>query len=382
MPKQSRTTTIQVIRTRKCTGATLILVVILLPALFALAALAINIAYIESSNTEVQIAVDAAARAAGRTYVLTGDQDLALAAAQEAASRNPVGNFVVPIAASDLEFGTSLRSDANSPYEFTPSENGKGNSIRLTTNNLSSGGGTGIEPVFPFFGGAFTVRPLRTAVSTQGVIDIALVVDRSGSMAYGSAEIAQYPPAPASAPPDWDFGDPVPPNARWLDLIAAVQGFISELDDSAQEELLSLSIYNHNTNTPQLLTTDYNATIQHLAAISTNFEAGGTAIGRGIYQGMYAINESSTSRPYASKVMIVMTDGVQNWGGAPEYAARAAADAGITLFTITFSDEAEQIAMQNVADIGGGEHFHAETAAQLKLAFQKIARRLPTLLTQ
>ena len=49
---------------------------------------------------------------------------------------------------------------------------------------------------------------------------------------------------PASAPSGWDFGDPVPPNARWLDLMGAVQTFIGQLKVSPGEELLGLATYN------------------------------------------------------------------------------------------------------------------------------------------
>ncbi len=360
----------------------MILIVLLLPALFALSALAINIAHMETANTDVQIAVDAAVRAAGRSYALTGDKVEALAAAREAATRNPIGSYVLPINSDDLEYGTSTRSDVTQPYQFIPSATGKGNAVRLTTNSLSSGSVPGIDPVFPFFGSAFVVRPLCSSVSTQGVIDIALVVDRSGSMAYSSSETAAYPPSPAAAPAGWDFGDPVPPDARWLDLIAAVLTFKTELEDSPQEELLALSLYNHATTTPQRLSSDYDNVMSKLNDVSVSFSAGGTAIGQGIYEGLWAVTDQAYARQHASKVIIVLTDGVQNYGPSPEWAAQDAANSGVTLFTITFSDEADEPAMQSVAQTGGGEHFHASTAAQLKTAFQNIARRLPTLLTQ
>lgn len=358
----------------------MLLIAILLPAIFALAALAINVAHMESASTEIQVAVDAASRAAGRTYALTGSRAQALAAAQEAATRNPIGNFVVPITAADIEFGNSDRLNEDSNYSFSPVSSG-GNAVRITTTSLNNGSSPGIAPLFPFFKNTFTVRPLRTATSTQSVIDVVLVVDRSGSMAYGSSEVADYPPAPASAPAGWNFGDPVPANARWLDLIAAVRTFTDELKQSPQEELLALSLYNHETTTPQTLTSNYPAVIDRLNEVSVNFIEGGTAIGDGIYEGLNAVYDPSLSRSYATKVLIVMTDGVQNYGSSPTSAAKSAANAGATVFTITFSDEAQQASMETVAEIGGGEHFHAADASQLKDAFRKIADRLPTLLT-
>ncbi len=37
-------------------------------------------------------------------------------------------------------------------------------------------------------------RPIKSAISTQMELDVALVIDRSGSMAYSATEIAGYGP--------------------------------------------------------------------------------------------------------------------------------------------------------------------------------------------
>ena len=362
-------------------AATMALIVVLLPVLFALSAFAINIAHIESVNTEVQIASDAAVRAASRSYAVHGDKDLALVAAQDAAARNPIGDFVLPLTSADLEYGISDRANASSAYVFNLSNSDSANSVRLVTRTLANSS-TGIEPLFPFFGSGFTVRPKQTSVSTQGVIDIALVVDRSGSMAYAANEVAQYPPSPATAPSDWDFGDPVPPNARWLDLIAAVDTFNTELNDTPQTELVSLSTYNDQSYTNQTLTDDYSLITSELDEISMRFDAGGTSIGRGMYEGLAAVTDNSLSRSHASRVMVLMTDGVQNVGRTPDNASWSVANAGVTLFTITFSDEADQTTMERIANRCGGQHYHAVTAEQLQEAFRDIARNLPTLITQ
>jgi Ca-activated chloride channel family protein len=52
------------------------------------------------------------------------------------------------------------------------------------------------------------------------------------------------------------------------------------------------------------------------------------------------------------------------------------------IFTVTFSDEANQAAMQQVASIGLGKHFHAPNAASLIAVFGEIAKFLPTLITE
>ncbi len=361
-------------------GATMVLIVILLPAILALSALAINIAQMETANTDIQIVSDAAVRSAGRVFALTGSKNDALQAAQEAASKNPIGNFVLPIQMSDLDFGISQRNSTDEKYSFqigTPS-----NAVRLTTQSFSDGAGQAIEPVFPFFGSSFEVRPRREAISTQGTIDIALAVDRSGSMAYSASEVAAYPPVPSNAPAGWDFGQPVPPNARWLDLIAAVQVFAGVLEKSPHEELLSLTMYNHDAIATQPLSSDYDLTIADLVQVSHAYQKGGTNIGEGMFRALKTLQDDTYQRPHASKVIVLLTDGVHNYGWNPLSASNRVSNAGAILFAITFSDEADQALMQEVAERCGGAHFHAVNGEELKEAFREIARRLPTLITK
>jgi len=359
-------------------GATLVLIVILLPVMLVLAAFAINVSQIESVRTEIQIATDAAARAAGREYLVTRDKDMALDAARDMFSRNPVGGLVIPVEIGDLEFGIGQRASVGDQYLFT--NTGNGNAVRLTTNSFADGN-IGIEPVFPFMTTG-SIKPRLLAVSTQGVIDVALVVDRSGSMAYAADEAAAFPPAPAAAPSGWEFGQPVPPNARWLDLVSAVEVFVDELNMSATEEHLSLSVYSDTRTKLRDLSSNYSPVLTELNLISNSFELGGTNIGGGMLEGMDTLTDPTLGREDASRVIVVLTDGVHNMGTDPIRAARTVARSGITVFTVTFSDEADQGQMQRVADAGGGKHFHAEDGAQLREVFQNIARSLPSLLTE
>lgn len=359
-------------------GATLVIIAVLLPMLMVLAAFAINVSHIESVRTEVQVATDAAARAAAREYLVTRDKNLALDAARDMLSRNPVNGFVVPIEFGDLEFGTGQRISAGDRYTFT--NTGDGNAVRLTTHSFADGS-DGIEPVFPFI--SFTlVKPRLTAVSTQGVIDVALVVDRSGSMAYASDEPAVYPPVPAAAPDGWDFGQPVPPDARWLDLVSAVDVFIDELNISATEEHLSLTVYNDTRTRLRDLSSNYSPVATEMNIISNSFDLGGTNIGGGMLEGMDSLVDSAHARDDASRVIVVLTDGVHNIGTDPVSAAKTAAKSGVTVFTVTFSDEADQAQMKSAAEAGGGEHFHAVDGIQLREVFRDIARSLPSLLTE
>jgi len=369
------------LQTRNRRGAMLPLILVLLPGLLVLAAFAVNLAHVESTNTEIQIACDAAVRAAGRVYSLTGDRDLALQAAREAAEQNPIGNTtVLPIADGDLMVGRSERSSANGRYEFTPTF--EGNSIRITTDSLANGEGIAVTPLLPIFGFQTEIRPRRSSISTQSDVDIALVIDRSGSMAYAVDEVALYPPNPAAAPEGWDFGDPVPDSSRWLDLIAAVDVFATTLEESPQQEMVSLTLYNDTRQTVLDLTTEYNLLFDPLSDISEQFDEGGTNVGGGMITGLRSLTDTGLARNDAVKVIVILTDGVHNSGRGPISAARAIAEEGVTVFTITFSDEAPQGVMQRVADICGGRHFHATTGTGLRQAFTDIARHLPNLITK
>ncbi|MFG0288940.1 MAG: VWA domain-containing protein [Rhodopirellula sp. JB044] len=364
-------------------GSVTVLLVVLLPVLFMLSSYAINIAYIEAVNAEVQITTDAAVQAAGRAYIQSGDENAALVAAQDAAARNQISGKTIPITASDLEFGSSLRTSMSDGYDFTPVSGGQdGNAVRLTTNALRNATSPVFSPLFPTMGVDVQIRPQRTAISTQSTMDVALILDRSGSMAYASDETADPYVNPAAAPPGWTFGDPAPPNSRWLDVVASVQSFKNYLEESPQKEKLSLSTYSDTTSTEQILTFEYQSILDGLNVHTNQFNGGGTAIGTGLYEALGAITDESVARPYAVKVMILLTDGIHNTGTSPESASWSIKDAGVTLFTITFSNEAGQNRMKNLAENCGGLHFHAVDATQLTAAFEDIARRLPSLMTE
>lgn len=360
-------------------GAMMVLIVIMLPVLFLIAAFAVNIAYIELVRTEAQIATDVACRAAGRTYAETQDINAAIAAAQTVANRNTVGGQPFPLAASDLEFGLSLRPSLASRYSFEPSATI--NAVRVTSTSFATGSST-VSQLMAGIGPSFTIGPVKSAISTQTDLDIALVIDRSGSMAYAANEPAAYPPNPAAAPVGWDFGHPVPPNARWLDAIAAVNVFLDTMNDTPQLERIGLATYNNVSAIDSHVTSNYSDIISGLNVYSLAYHEGGTNIGDGILAGVNILSASVSSRPWATRVIVVMTDGIHNTGTWPEWAAQQAANNGIMVFSVTFSNEAPQWLMQSVANIGGGQHYHAVDAVQLRDAFRDIAKQLPTLLTQ
>ena len=131
----------------------------------------------------------------------------------------------------------------------------------------------------------------------------------------------------------------------------------------------------------QVLDFDYSDTVSQMYTLSSIPINGFTNIEAGIAAGIEALT-GPEARPLAEKTMVVLTDGVFNRGAHPKFIAATAASQGITIHTVTFSDGAEQTAMQEVAAAAGGRHFHAPDAAALEQIFREIASTLPVVMTQ
>jgi Ca-activated chloride channel family protein len=372
-------------RTTHRRGAMLPLIAILLPVLLVLSSFAINLAYMELTRTELRIASDAATRAGGYALMTTGDQAAARAAAREGTTRNRVGGKATELADSDIVFGVSRRSAVSQRYSFTPGATPANSvSVNARRNAGSLSGVVGL--ITPNFAAVDSFGPTQQAISTQVEVDIVLVLDKSGSMAYGDLEssetMAAAGLAPASAPAGWRFCDAAPPKSRWIDLVKATQVFLDTINASPQQECVSLVTYNEFSQREVELSTDYSKIPRALDSYTTKYCMGLTNIHDGIADGVKSLTNPLTSRPWAVKVMIVLTDGRRTAGADPVPAAADAFKQGIAVYAVTFSKEADQAVMRQVASAGGGAHYHVSTGDELLQLFRSVARRLPTLLTQ
>jgi Ca-activated chloride channel family protein len=95
---------------------------------------------------------------------------------------------------------------------------------------------------------------------------------------------------------------------------------------------------------------------------------------------------TAKARPFASKTMVVLTDGVQNSRTIdPISAARQlVANNPLTIHTNSFGSGANKSVMQEVARIGNGRYYDVEEgdSETLTLVFQHIVNNLPTILIQ
>ena len=353
-------------RTRR-RGATMAMLAILMPVMIGVAAFAINVVYMEMTRTELQISMDIAARAAGRTLAVTEDQQQAIAAAENMLALNPYANQTLSLSETELEFGVSTRISDADRYDFAAASTP--NAVRIATNGTNT-----VPALFPTMGISLQHRPLKATICTKAELDISLVIDRSGSMSW---DIDGNRPDSAS----WQNGDPAPENSRWMDAVSAVEGFLTVMETSIHDERVALTTYSSTATTDVELTNNYYSVRDALDVHTQSFGGGSTAIGDGIIDGVEALTNQSTARPWATRVLIVMSDGLQTTGTDALAAAEQAAEDYVMVYTVTFSNEADQSSMQEVAAAAAGKHYHADDSAQLNQVFEDIARGLPTLLT-
>jgi len=361
-------------------GAMLVLIAVTLLLIVMMAAFAIDVAWMQLVKTELRTATDAASRAGAKTLSLSQDEAAARASARDAASRNLVAGTPLQMVDAEIEIGQGHQRTRNSRFVFTTGGSLK-NAVRVTGNRTAA---SADGPVNLFLGrvmGVNTFEPSQVATSTQLDRDICLVVDRSGSMMWGV--VGRGTPGGACNPPH-------PTRSRWGGLNIAVAGFLAELDNTAQLEQCGLVSYSQAGSRCDITftTSDINAQLDfeyqtirnEMTFLSSQAVAGLTNIAAGIDDGILVLTERR-ARPFAVKTMVLMTDGRKNRGIEPVISARRAARLGITIHTVTFSDEADFQRMRAVAAASGGEHFHAPNAAALERIFRQIAATLPVLLT-
>ncbi len=351
-------------------GAVLIVLAFALPVFLIMAAFAVNVAYMELTRTELRSATDFAARAGSRTLSITGSQSSALAAAQDAAARNVVAGQPLVVDPLDVEFGVATRLAAGG-YAYTP-----GGANPNAVSVLGARTGVGAE-VGLLFGDVFSTtqfEPTMQALAAQIDRDIAIVLDRSGSMASKKED---------GGSTGWEDGEAAPGNSRWVKAVEAVTDFLNALGTTPMDENVALVTFSGTATIDENLSADYSSIVPTLNNYTQAYIEGQTNIADGIEFGRQALVESGLNRPWAGQTIVVITDGVHNAGATtPSQAAATAAAEGIIIHTITFGADANQTDMIDVAAIGHGQHWHAPQKGELVQAFNDIADNSSTLLIQ
>lgn len=333
-------------------GAMLALIALLLPVLLMVVTFSIDIAYMQLLRTELRATTDASARAAAEALSREQSVTAARRAAKEVASRNRVAGEPLRLADDDIIFGRS-QITPEGLWDFVPEESPP-NAVRVVGRRT---GGSPSGPVPLFFGsllGRDTFEPRQSSVASQLDRDIALVLDRSGSM-------RQY--------------------GRWAGLNNAVAAFIREIERTEQEEQVSLIAYSSEARKYVSLSNSENfGTIRNtLARLSPD---GRTNIGDGLLTGSDSLQNDPKTRPLAAKTVVLITDGNHNTGSDPRSAARTLKSRGHVVHTISFGQEANSSLMEEVARTTGGNYYHAPNNQRLTEVFREIALTLPVVLSR
>jgi Ca-activated chloride channel family protein len=199
-------------------------------------------------------------------------------------------------------------------------------------------------------------------VETEG-IDIILAMDISGSM------LAE------------DFR----PNR-----IEAAKKVAMDFVDARVNDRIGLVIFSGESFTQCPLTTDHGIVKSLFAALRSGMVADGTAIGLGLSNAVSRLKDS----PAKSKVIILLTDGVNNAGSvAPLTAAEIAKAFGIRVYTIgvgtrgfapypvqtpfgiqyqNMEVQIDEDVMKQIADMTNGKYFRATSNAKLQEVYREI----------
>ena len=335
-------------RQRNRKGAMLVLIAIMMIGFMVAVAFSIDIAQMHLSRTELRTATDAASKAAAATLAQSQDTDLAITRGQQIAAANTVNGDPLLLDRSDFTFGRSVELGSGK-FEFS----GGGiprNSVHVDgRRTVSSRSG----PVPLFFGNIFGVEffePIADATATYIERDIVLVVDRSGSMA----------------------------GQKFADLVNAIGTFTATLDQTPVDEHVGLASYSEFATSDVHLTGNLQLITDAMAALPVG---GFTSISRGMEAGK-TVMDTSRGREFVERTLIVMTDGRHNRGPEPRGVAKTLASEGVTIHTITFGSDADEARMEEVAEIGGGRHFHADNGLELEQVYREIALTLSTMMTQ
>lgn len=378
----------QLRKSKQRTGAILPLVALLIFILLGCLAFAIDVAYMQLVNIELKTSVDAAARAGGETLSRKQNVVDARASAHELAGLNHVASDPLLLDDADIIFGKSAISQTSGRWEFTADEQPY-NSVRVIGRRFKTAP-SGAVPLF--FAPLFGWKEFETAAQSTVVRidrDIVLIVDRSSSM-----KLPIDHPTGNMSTRDPRF--PLPPQAdsRWVSLQGAVDEFISALAETPQVEHMGMVSYASDYNSQGV--NNLRASIDaHLTGVHSmindrmaDFTAtpfnGMTHIQAGIDEAVVAMFDPDTSRPFTLKTLILMTDGIPN-PATPQAvmnSAQSAADLGVKIYTVTFGTAADQGLMIQVARLGDGEHYHADTDEELKQAFRTIALTMPLTFTE
>ncbi len=172
--------------------------------------------------------------------------------------------------------------------------------------------------------------------------------------------------------------------------VGAAKDVAQRFIDGRRNDRIGLVIFAGQSFTQCPMTLDYRVLKSLIRQVQPGMVEDGTAIGMAIAQGVNRLKDSKAK----SKIMILLTDGVNNRGEIdPLTASQIAATFGIRIYTIGVGTEGEapypvqtpfgiryqnipvdvdEATLQKIADITNGEYFRAKNNRTLRDIYQEI----------
>jgi Ca-activated chloride channel family protein len=175
-----------------------------------------------------------------------------------------------------------------------------------------------------------------------------------------------------------------------------------EFIDNRPNDRIGLVIFSGESFTQCPLTTDHTVIKNLMKDIKTGMVADGTAIGMGLATAVSRIKDSKAK----SKVIILLTDGVNNMGViAPQTASEIAKVFGIRVYTIGVGTQGQALSpvgvypngeyifqmapveidekmLQNIAEKTGGKYFRATNKDKLAAIYKEIDKMEKTIVQE
>lgn len=338
--------------------------------MLVMAAISIDVAYMQLVRTELRIATDSASVAGCEALGRLQSRDQAILAARAMADVNKVARAPLLFDDADIQIGNSVPDATTGRFVFTElpgdSLGGNVNSVRVLGRRTD---GSPSGKVQLFMAGILSTEffaPQQFATSTTSNRDIGLVLDRSTSMA--GPKIAQLKTS--------------------VELFFQI---LESLPDGAVR--CSLTSYATDVTLDAPLTDDFvflNNEAQNLLAL------GNTNIGDALRTGAKSVvpvadgGTGTNARPFANRAVILLSDGRNTTGNAPfdtpfgetTNSVEFCVEHAIPVFTISFGSNANHAEMQQIADDTGGFFRNANNGADLDEAFREIAERIAVAIVQ
>jgi von Willebrand factor type A domain len=185
----------------------------------------------------------------------------------------------------------------------------------------------------------------RPGAATLAPLNLALVLDRSGSMS----------------------GEP------FRNMLLAAETFVGGLRDGDRLSIVPFSDGVYEAVPPVVI--DANTRAAAIASIRALGVGGGTFFSGGMLAGLAEV--WSGYQPWAINQVVLFSDGQPNIGitSSAELAriAERASESGVSVTTIGFGQDHDELLMQGIADASGGNYYYVDAPGDMSAIFQREA---------